>query len=99
MPVYLIHFEKKYGRMGHYCGFSKSEKTLPARIAHHRAGTGSRWLAFMNQLGIGWKVVRVWNEGDKNFERKLKRRKKLRSECPVCKGRVCYEEIEDAVQV
>ena len=46
--------------------------------------------------GIGWKVVRTW-AGDRAFERRLKRRKNTpRRLCPVCRGEVPYDAVEEA---
>jgi hypothetical protein len=34
--------------------------------------------------GITWKVARVWNDGDRALERRLKRRKSGPRLCPIC---------------
>jgi hypothetical protein len=36
------------------------------------------------ERGIGFDVVRIWEDGDKNFERKLKNRKNSPKLCPIC---------------
>lgn len=79
--VYLIHFESAFQHARHYIGFSTN---LEGRLWHHRNGTGSRLLRFVNEADIKWYLVRTW-EGDREFERYLKGRKKSPLFCPVCR--------------
>lgn len=80
--VYLIHLSEPIaGRSQHYIGWAKY---LPARIAHHKSGTGARFLQVAVQLHIAFDVVATW-EGNREFERKLKNRKKARMLCPICR--------------
>jgi predicted GIY-YIG superfamily endonuclease len=83
--VYLIHFKTKLHHAEHYLGFV--ERNLPQRIKKHKAGAGAKLLAALNRAGIDWEVVRVWKDGDRHFERKLKNYKKARCFCPVCGAR------------
>jgi hypothetical protein len=49
----------------------------------------------LKQSGIDWKLVRVWT-GDRRLERRLKRRKNTpRQLCPVCRGEVTYDEVNE----
>jgi hypothetical protein len=49
----------------------------------------------VKQAGIDWKLVRVW-QGDRGMERRLKRRKNTpRQLCPVCRGEVTYDEVDE----
>lgn len=80
--VYLIHFKTKLHHAEHYLGFV--ERNLPRRIKKHKSGAGAKLLAALNRAGIEWEVVRVWKDGDRHFERKLKNYKKARRFCPVC---------------
>lgn len=81
--VYLIHLDQKLAHAGHYLGFC--EDNDPARrIARHKAGNGSRLLRAANAAGIDYAVVRVWQDADRNFERKLKNRKNTPQLCPIC---------------
>lgn len=85
MTVYLIHFERPYPsgrRPRHYIGFAVD---LDARLAVHRAGRGARLLAVLRENGIGWRVARVWPDGDRGLERRLKNWKKARRLCPACR--------------
>lgn len=83
--VYLIHFQTKLHHAEHYLGFV--ERNLAQRIKKHKAGTGAKLLAALNRAGIAWAVVRVWDDGDRAFERKLKNYKKSRCLCPVCRAK------------
>lgn len=90
--VYLAHFSTNFAHARHYLGFATD---LAGRIAQHRAGTGARLMEVVRQAGIGWKVVRVW-PGDRGLERRLKRRKNTpRRLCPVCRGEVTYEAVDE----
>lgn len=82
--VYLIHFDEKYHHAQHYIGFVDREDRLESRIQYHRNGRGSKFLKAVSQASIGFKVVKVWKDGDRNFERKLKNRKNSPALCPIC---------------
>lgn len=83
--VYLIHFDQPLKHAQHYLGFV--EKDLDQRIRRHRNGQGAKLLRAVNQAGIGWSVVKVWEDGDRNFERSLKNKKKTKCFCPKCNGK------------
>ncbi len=90
MTVYLIHFDAPLGdpanprgQAQHYIGFTDD---IAARLDAHRRGLGAALMAAVSRMGIGWQVVLTW-EGGRDLERKLKRRKKARRLCPVCRGR------------
>lgn len=80
--IYLIHFERKHHRAQHYIGFALD---LSARLDQHRAGHGSKLIAAINALGIGWAVVRTW-KGDRNFERRLHDSHEGPRLCPICRS-------------
>ena len=81
--IYLIHFDKKFKHALHYLGFCE-EGGLPRRIARHKAGRGAKLLKAVTAAGIAWEVVRVWSNGTRDEERKLKNRKKSSELCPLC---------------
>lgn len=96
--VYLIHFDTPYPRdrrtvgVQHYLGFvntysPSARGTVLRRLAYHRSGRGARLMDAVTKRGIGWRVVRVWWEGDRHLERKMKRRKQASVFCPVCQGK------------
>jgi predicted GIY-YIG superfamily endonuclease len=90
--IYLLHFAKPIGNLAnrraqarHYIGYTTSKRTLPQRLAHHRAGRGSRLMHAVAQAGIDFEVARTW-EGSRDDERRLKNRKKAHRLCPACRG-------------
>lgn len=85
MPVYLIHFDEPYKHALHYIGFVESN--LEARMKRHKDGDGARLLRVLKDAGIGWELVRVWPDGDREFERKLKNNSHSKRHCPVCKAK------------
>lgn len=82
--VYLICFEEKLAHAQHYIGFADHD--LEQRIKKHKSGQGARILKACNERGIKWEVVRVWEDGDRTFERKLKNQKNSKCLCPKCKN-------------
>lgn len=79
--VYLIHFEGKVGgRAEHYVGWTTD---LAARVQAHIDGSGSKLMAEVVRLGLGWNVVRTWR-GSRTDERRLKNRKRRSLLCPIC---------------
>lgn len=83
--VYLIHFAQKLHHAQHYIGFV--DRNLKQRIKKHRSNTGAKLLAAVNRHGIQWEVVKVWEDGSRDLERRLKSRKKARCICPICRAR------------
>lgn len=91
MAVYLLHFEqpigdltKRHGQAQHYIGWAQA---LEARITHHRNGTsGVAIMAAVSQRGLKFEVARVWEAGDRTFERHLKNSKAAPRLCPICSG-------------
>lgn len=78
--VYIIHFDEKFHHAQHYIGFALN---VEGRFFYHKKGAGSKLLAALNRAGIDYKIVRVF-EGDRNLERKLKKRKNTAAICPIC---------------
>lgn len=99
MAVYLIHFDAPLGDVSnprgqarHYIGFTDD---LAARLEAHRKGNGSAIMAAVGRAGIGWRLVRVWPDGDRAFERKLKNRHKAAQLCPICRGEELGAPVQD----
>lgn len=80
--VYLIHFDRNLHHARHYLGWTSLD--LDERIRRHRTGAGAALLRALNQLGIQWQVVRVWEDRPQSFERELKNHKNTPRLCPVC---------------
>lgn len=80
--VYLIHFESPFHHARHYVGCTRY--TIETRMRKHRNGTGAKLLRAVSAAGIRWRVVRVWEGGDWELEKRLKARHRLADFCPVC---------------
>lgn len=85
--VYLLHFSLPYPRdkrgwTQHYIGFT--EFPVDLRVAHHMAGRGSKFMRAVAESGRQVVVARKWKRADRNFERRLKNRKKAHLLCPIC---------------
>jgi predicted GIY-YIG superfamily endonuclease len=81
--VYLVHLERPLPGGRHYVGYTDD---LEKRIELHRAGQGAKFLKQANEAGIGWIVVRVWMNADRDKERSIKGMS-ARIVCPVCKAK------------
>lgn len=95
MAVYLNHLDAPYPRDSrtigcqHYAGFVNvftrgGHRRIMERNRYHSIGRGSRFLAAVSSRGIGWRVVRVWWDGDRKLERAIKNGRNLARYCPVC---------------
>ena len=83
MAVYLLHLDRPLAHARHYIGWAKD---VNGRIEHHRKGSGARFTQVLREKGIGFTVARIWQDGDKTFERRLKNYKKPSRFCPCCRG-------------
>lgn len=81
--VYLIHFSKKLKHARHYIGYCQ-KGGVQARFERHKSLQGSKLLRACVLAGINFRVVRVWDDVDRSFERKLKNRRNHKLLCPVC---------------
>jgi predicted GIY-YIG superfamily endonuclease len=77
---YLLHFSKPYKHAKHYLG---SADDLFARLQQHNAGQGARLTQVVREAGIDLILARTWN-GDRSFERRLKRQHNSPRLCPIC---------------
>ncbi len=82
MCVYLIHFTEKFHHARHYVGYTDD---LARRITEHQRERLHLFGA-INKAGIPWLVARVWQDGDRALERKLKNWKGSAQFCPVCRA-------------
>lgn len=86
MSVYLLHFDHPISEAHttqHYVGWSAD---LMPRIYAHLHGKGARLTEVAYERGIGFTVARVWMDGDRHFERKIKNRHNSPELCPICRG-------------
>lgn len=80
--VYLLHFSSNVHHARHYIGWSSN---IAARLQKHQTGKAQTALTVTAcARGVQMSVVRVWEGEDKNFERRLKNRKKAWQMCPIC---------------
>lgn len=77
---YLIHFDQPYKHARHYLGYADD---IAARLKRHRTGAGARLLAVIQAQGIGWTLVRQWENAGRDKERSLKNRHSTQL-CPIC---------------
>lgn len=87
VSVYLIHFDQPLAHAQHYVG---SAEDVKARVREHRAGRGARLLQVIQDLGIGWRVVRVWPCAGRAHEKRIKAAGHSPRLCPVCNPKTCY---------
>jgi putative endonuclease len=89
--IYLLHFETAHEHAQHYLGWALDHEE---RVKRHKAGNGARLPQVFAEKGIRFVVARLW-QGTRFLERKLKNRHNHRRLCPVCRGEVTYEELEE----
>ena len=83
--LYLLHFEPRYRHAGHYLGFADD---VDRRVAQHRAAGERSSPLVRAALAAGSRVdlIRVWPNGDRGLERRLKRQGGLSRHCPACRA-------------
>jgi len=92
--IYLLHLSKPLRHAKHYLGLADD---LPARLERHAAGLGARMLAVCRERGITWRLARTW-QGDRSFERWLKRKKGASWFCPLCAGPIALNRAKERPQ-
>lgn len=91
MTVYLIHFNQKItNHAQHYIGYTAD---LTRRMNEHFAGkrTAGRLVQVAKHRRIGFVLARVWDDGDREMERRLKSRHNAAKLCPICRGEFTYK--------
>lgn len=86
MAVYLLHFDPPYKHAAHYLGYTPGE--VSSRIALHRKGKGARLTQVAVDAGCRLILTRVWEDGDRKLERRLKNWHGHNKLCPICKGEI-----------
>lgn len=81
--LYLFHFEPRYLHAGHYLGWSEDiERRAREHFACGRKSSPLVRAALANgRVGL----VRVWPDGSRILERRLKTQGGLSRHCPVCR--------------
>lgn len=101
MTVYLLHFLHPRYHAQHYIGYTESKRTLAARLEHHRTGTGAKYMRnisrAMEQDGekLEFVCARIWKDGTRTDERRLKNQNHTPRLCPICRGEITYEEAQN----
>ena len=86
MAVYLLHFNPPYKHARHYLGYvNGGQEAVQARLDTHRRGRGARLVAVAFAAGCEIELARVWLDGDRKFERLLKKRRNVPRLCPTCR--------------
>jgi len=81
--VYIIHFDEPFHHARHYVGWTESAD-VDSRMERHGKGNGSRLMRAVSGEGIQWRIVRVFYNADRHFERWIKEQKQTSTFCPVC---------------
>lgn len=79
--VYLLHFHSPYEYASHYLGYADD---IDRRVEAHRDGYGSKLTKALHRAGIGFQLARTWENGDRDFERKLHNANNNKLLCPIC---------------
>lgn len=89
--VYLLHFftpiSNKHSAQ-HYLGFSVD---VDRRIQQQRRGkkkVAANFCVVAKRRRIRFVVVKIWENGDRKLERRLKNQKNHRKLCPICNGAI-----------
>lgn len=82
MTVYLIHFTRKLHHAQHYIGYTED---LDRRILEHQRDR-FHLMGAVNAAKIPWLVARVWQDGDRAMERRLKSWNGSAQFCPICRA-------------
>lgn len=80
---YLIHFSPAYRHAAHYLGQAAD---IEPRIYAHLHGRGARLTQVARDAGCTLVLVRVWPDGDRKLERRLKAWHGSGRLCPICQG-------------
>ncbi len=83
MSVYLLHFQRPFGHAEHYLGWADRDR-LQFRLGHHGGSEGANLLRHVAGAGIGWDLTRIWPDGDRTRERRIKNNGTNAKVCPVC---------------
>jgi hypothetical protein len=92
MPCYLVHLDPPLKHARHYLGFCEHRpgmtvaESVATRLEYHQRGQGSRLLRAAVQAGCVLQVVRIWDSGTRDQERKLKCQAST-PYCPICNAR------------
>jgi hypothetical protein len=89
--LYLLHIDPPYRHARHYLGFT-ARATLAARLTEHAlcGSKASPLLKAAMRAGCIVSIARIWQDGTRTHERRLKQQGGLSRHCPVCRAEGGY---------
>lgn len=81
--IYLLHFHRPFHHARHYTGWTTDVKR---RVGEHFDATthSSHLIQAAATAGIGFDLVRVWENKTRNDERQMKKQGGASRRCPIC---------------
>lgn len=81
--VYILHFSQPYFHARHYVGFTED---AGQRLKEHlnSSSSGSPLVRAALDSGITVSVAKVFSDGDRDLERKIKKAHRTARYCPIC---------------
>lgn len=87
MSIYLLHFDRPFGHARHYLGFADGDTVnLERRMKQHGTARGAKLMVAVKKAGITWQTARIWPDGTRTEERRLKNCGGSARQCPICKA-------------
>ena len=84
--IYILHIDPPLAHARHYVGWTKDED-VSRRVQEHLDQSGRRPARLIGAALAAGRTITLAGtlEGDRDFERQLKRRGSAKSYCPLCK--------------
>jgi len=85
--IYILHIDPPLAHARHYVGWTKNED-VSKRVEQHLKQSGRRPSRLVGAALAAGRTVTLAGvlEGDRDFERRLKRRGSAKSYCPACRA-------------
>jgi len=83
MSVYILHFNEKFYHAQHYVGCTENMQRR-TREHLHCYPCGSNLVRAVIKKGIEVVVAKVYPDGDRALEKKIKATKNTSKLCPIC---------------
>ncbi len=81
--VYILHFDKKLHHAQHYVGCTENiDRRMNEHLHCHQCGSNLVRAAI--KQGINVVLAKVYPNGDRALEKKIKAMKKTSLVCPIC---------------
>lgn len=83
--VYILHFNRPYFHARHYVGYTEdTDRRFKEHFNCHQSGSPLIQAAL--EAGITITVSKIYFDGDRNLERKIKKSHHTERYCPLCKS-------------